>query len=241
MHADALVEPEHHREKKCHDQAAGERRFKRARQDCAGCAGADCREQPGKAVAKNAPGRGATNLRQPKTKRFEHIIAEISDGGSFFLAVTRFQHFLGEQAYIHDANNSPGAVHNRECKELIEDKEFACFQHSRAHRNRNDPTHHDFFQPRLERRGQQPPRGQDSRKASLGIGGEEINHAFTHAFAADALQRGFYRHACIEQGKIFARVIDDRRIEIWKAKGLTHQPLLRDERCLCCEEHLPLR
>ncbi len=39
LHAHALIEPEHHCEKKGDDQAAGECRFKRAREHRASCAG----------------------------------------------------------------------------------------------------------------------------------------------------------------------------------------------------------
>ena len=154
MHANALVEAEDHREKEGYNQAAGERCFKRARENRASCSGAHRGEQPGKAVAKNTPGRGAANLRQPKTERFENIIAWNGDGRELLFAIPHLQHLFRKETDIDDADNPSGRVHHWKREEFVENKKLACLQDSRVRGDGDHAAHHYLFKPCLEWRDQ---------------------------------------------------------------------------------------
>ena len=94
---------------------------------------------------------------------------------------------------------------------------------------------------RVERRGQQTPCRQDSDETFIGVYSKEINYTFANAFPPDAIKRFGHDHVRIQERKIFARVLDNPRVEIGDASGFRHSQLLRDERCLCSLEFVRLR
>ena len=73
------------------------------------------------------------------------------------------------------------------------------------------------------------------------INREEVNDAFSDAFAPDAIEGFRYRELSVEEGEIFARMFDNSRIEVGNAGQLRHSSLLRDERCLCFSKSLRRR
>src|SRR5437660_682706 len=84
-------------------------------------------------------------------------------------SITHFEHLFGKETDIDDANDPSGTVHYWKREEFIEDKKLARFQDGGARRDGDHAAHHYLLKPRLEWRGQQPPRGQDANKASFGI------------------------------------------------------------------------
>src|SRR5207249_2052420 len=236
-----FVEAEHHGQKKCHHQTARKGGFKRAGEDRADCSRGHRDQQPRETEPKKPPRRCTADLFEMKSQDLEDIVPNGRGRTLSIFAFAHLKNFFGKKARVDNADDVAVLVNHWEGKEFVEHEKFAGIKHGCARGNGNDATHHDLVQRRVERRGQQTPCRQDSDQTFVGVYSKEINYTFANAFPPDAIKRFGHDHVRIQERKIFARVLDNPRVEIGNASGFRHSQLLRDERCLCSLEFVRLR
>src|SRR2546430_7227697 len=176
-----------------------------------------------------------------KSQDLEDIVAHGRGRTMSIFAFARLKDFLGKKARVDNSDDMAMLIHHWKGEEFVEHEKLAGVEHGRACGNGDNATDHDLTQRCVERRGQQTPCRQDPDETFVGVDSEEINYTFADAFTTDAIKRFRHGHVRIEKRKIFARVLDDRGIEIGNASGLRHSQLLPDERYLCSLEFVPLR
>src|SRR6266536_1849784 len=166
-----------------------ERCFKKAGKNRTDRSACDGHKQPRKTETENTPRRYIMNLREMKPERFEEVIV-----CAFALALVAFEDAVREDIGVHNSNHATLRIDDRKREELVEHEKLARFQNGRVYRQSNYANQALAFIDRVK-----------------------INDAFTHPFAPDCFQCFSDTGIRFEQRKIFARVIQRRRVKIDRA------------------------
>src|SRR5438132_1591634 len=155
-----------------------------------------------------------------KTERLEKIVA-----CAFAFRFVALENALHENIRVHNSNDATLRIDHRECEELVEHEKLACFQNGRLRWQRDYARHHDLPQVRTRIGREQSASRNYANEAFLLIDGIKINDPFANTFTPDGCERFLHAGARFEQGKVFARVVQRRRVKIDRA-GKIHRSTL---------------
>ena len=142
LHADALVESEHHRQKKRQNQTPRERRFKKPSQNCRDGAAGHRDKQPRKTKPENAPRRSASNLLNVKPECLEKLGTHRRRGAISILTFAGLQNFLREQIRIDDSDDAASFVNHGKGEKFVEHEELASIQNGGRRGNSDNAWNH---------------------------------------------------------------------------------------------------
>src|SRR2546427_9570366 len=152
LRANALVQPEYHREKKRQHQTSGESCLKKACQNRRERATSHGDEQPRETKPKDAPRRRASNLFKAKPERLKKFGAQHRGGALSTLTVTCLQNFLREQVRVDHADDAALPVHHWKGEKFVEHEKFARVEDSGGRGGGDNAREHDLTERRFPRR-----------------------------------------------------------------------------------------